>query len=169
MAKEYSVGGNALTLATAAALTLVFLNPTGGGGAGPNFDIMRLWCSQSQTSTSAMFQVQVETQVSLFPNLTSATPRHLKTGDAVASLIVGGTAGAAGTCGVNASAELTGTKTALWGDNFNNLNGYLWVATPREILSMASNFASGLGLYLATTPGAVSGWATGMNYAEGTP
>jgi hypothetical protein len=167
MAKEYSVGGNALTLATAAALTLVFLNPA--AAPDPNFDIMRLWCSQSQTATSAMFQIQVETQVTAFPTLTSATPRPLKTGDSVASLIVGGTAGAAGTCGINASAEGAGSKTVKWGDNFNNLNGYLWVPTPREILSMAAGLASGLGLYLATTPGAVAGWACGMNFSEGTP
>jgi hypothetical protein len=167
MAKEYSVGGNALTLATAAALTLVFLNPV--AAPAPNFDVMRLWCSQSQTSTSAMFQVQVETQASAFPTLTSATPRQLKTGDSVASLIVGATTGAQGTCGINASAEGAGTKTARCGDNFNNLNGYLWVPTPREIISMAAGFAGGVGLYLASTPGAVSGWATGMNFSEGTP
>lgn len=167
MAKEYSVGGNALTLATASALTLVFLNPA--AAPAPTFDIMRIWCSQSQTATSAMFQVQVETQASVFPTLTSATPRNLKTGDSVASLIVGGTAGAQGTCGINASAEGAGSKTARWGDNFNNLNGYLWVATPREILSMAAGFASGVGLFLATTPGAVAGWAAGMNFSEGTP
>lgn len=167
MAKEYSVGGNALTLASASAMTLVFINPV--AAPAPNFDVMRMWASQSQTATSAMFQIQVETQASVFPTLTSATPRNLKTGDSVASLIVGGTAGAQGTCGINASAEGAGSKTVKWGDNFNNLNGYLWVATPREILSMAAGFAGGLGIYLATTPGAVAGWATGINYAEGTP
>lgn len=167
MAKEYSVGGNAFTLATAVGLTLVFLNPI----AAPNesFNILRLWASQSQTSTSTMFNIQVETQASLFPNLTAATPRHLKTGDTVPSLIVGGTAGTAGQSGINASAELAGTKTVMWGDAFNNLNGYLWVATPREALSMVSGFAQGLGLFLATTPGAVANWNTGMNFGEGTP
>jgi hypothetical protein len=167
MSKEYSVGGNALTLATSAALTLVFVNPV--AAPGPNIDIFRIWASQSQTATSAMFQVQVTTQVSAFPTLTSATPRQLKTGDAIASLITGATTGAQSTSGVNASAEGAGAKTVRWGDNFNNLNGYLWVATPREIFSLAANFLGGGGLYLATTPGAVAGWATGMNYGEGNP
>jgi hypothetical protein len=166
MSKEFSLGGNALTLATAAALTLVFLNPSNTIPS-PMFNIMRLWASQSQTATSAMFQIQVETQASAFPTLTSATPRHLKTGDTVASLITGATTGAVGTCGINASAEGAGTKTPIWGDNFNNLNGYLWVPTPREVIEMAPGYTQGLGLYLATTPGAVAGWACGMNFAEG--
>ena len=162
MSKEYSVGGDGLTITGAS--TLVFLNPT--SAPDPNYYILRLWTSQSGTSTSAMQRVQIETQVALFPNLTSAMPRQLKTGDSVASLLVGGTAGAAGTVGINASAELNGTKTVRYGDNFNNLNGYLWVPTPREQISMASGFLSGLGLFLPAAPGTLTNWATGMNYAE---
>lgn len=164
MAKEFSVGGDGLTLANAA-VTLVFLNPI----AAPNvtFDIIRLWASQSGTATSAMQRVQAETQAALFPNLTSATPRQLKTGDTVGSVLVGGTAGAAGTTGINASAELNGTKTVRWGDNFNNLNGYLWVPTPREVMEMVAGFASGFGLFFPAAAGSLSGWATGLNYAEG--
>lgn len=162
MSKEYSVGGDGLTITGAS--TLVFLNPT--AAPDPNYYILRLWTSQSGTATSAMQRVQVETQAALFPNLTSATPRHLKTGDSVASLIVGGTAGAVGTAGINASSELNGAKTVMYGDNFNNLNGYLWVPTPREQISMASGFTQGLGLFLPSAPGTLSGWATGMNYAE---
>jgi hypothetical protein len=113
-----------------------------------------------------MQRVQVETQAALFPTLTSATPQHLKTGDSIASIIVGGTAGAAGTAGINASAELNGTKTVMYGDNFNNLNGYLWVPTPREQISLAAGFTSGLGLFLPSAPGTLTGWAAGCNYAE---
>jgi hypothetical protein len=162
MSKEYSVGGDNLTIA--GATTLVFLNPT--GAPDPNYYILRLWASQSGTSTSAMQRVQVETQNVGFPTLTSATPRQLKTGDGVASLIVGGTVGAAGNCGINASAEGSGTKTARFADNFNNLNGYLWVPTPREQISMASGFTSGLGLFLPSAPGTLTGWAAGLNFAE---
>lgn len=163
MSKEYSVGPTAVMTITGAS-TLVFLNPT--GAPDPNYYILRLWASQSGTSTSAMQPVEVETQTAGFPNLTSATPRHLKTGDGVASLIVGGTAGAQGTCGVNATAEGNGTKTSMFLDNFNNLNGYLWVPTPREQISMASGFTSGLGLFLPSAPGTLTGWSTGMNFAE---
>jgi hypothetical protein len=164
MAKEYSVSGDGLTLANQA-VTLVFFNPT--AAPNPDYEVFRIWCSQSGTATSAMQRVQVETQAALFPNLTAATPRQLKTADTVASLIVGGTAGAAGTAGVNASAELNGAKTVRFPDNFNNLNGYLWVPTPREQISMTSGFAQGLGLFLPVAPTSLSNWAAGMNYAEG--
>jgi hypothetical protein len=101
-----------------------------------------MWASQQGSATSAQQRIQVETQVTAFPTLVSATPRSLKHGDATASIIVGGTAGAAGTCGINASAEGAGTKTVKFGDNFNVLNGFLWVATPRE----THQHAGGLGV-----------------------
>lgn len=166
MSKEYSVGGDGLTLANQA-VTLVYLNPT--AAPNPNYDVMRIWASQSGTATSAMYRFQVTTQASVFPTLVSATPRQLKTGDGVASLITGATSGAIGTAGINASAEGAGSKTVRFGDNANNLNGYLWVATPREIISLASGFGNGLALFLPAAPGSLSNWACGMNYAEGTP
>ena len=164
MSKEYSVGSDNMSLNQSGVCTLVFLNPT--AAPDPNYYILRLWASQSGTSTSAMQRVQIETQAALFPNLTSATPRQLKTGDSVASLIVGGTAGAAGTAGVNSSSELNGAKTVRYADNFNNLNGYLWVPTPREQISMASGFTQGLGIFFPAGPGTLTGWAAGINYAE---
>jgi hypothetical protein len=163
MAKEYTVGADGLTV-PASAVTLLFLNPM--AAPAPDIQIIRLWASQAGTNTSGMVRVEVETQLSSFPTLTSATPRQLKKGDTVASLISGNTTGAAGTCGVNASVEGGGTKTTMWGDNFNNLNGYLWVPTPREIISMPAGFASGIGLYIPSTAGYTL-VATGMNYAEG--
>lgn len=164
MAKEYSLGGDGLTLANQA-VTLAFLNPA--AAPVPDFQILRLWSSQQGSATSAQQRIQVETQVTSFPTLVSATPRPLKKGDTVASLIVGGTAGAAGTCGINASAENGGSKTVTWGDNFNVLNGYLWVPTPREIISMPASYASGLGLYLPAAAASLSNWAVGINYGEG--
>jgi len=93
---------------------------------------MRLWASQRGSATSAQQRVQVEMQASAFPMLVSATPKKLKPSDPNASVITGGATGAAGTSGINASAEGGGTKTVPWGDNFNVLNGYLWVAAPPE-------------------------------------
>lgn len=163
MSKEYSVGGDGLTLANAV-VTLAFINPA----AAPNvsLDILRLWCSQQGSATSAQQRVEVETQVTAFPTLTAATPRHLKFADTVASIITGGTAGAAGTAGVNASAEGGGSKTVIWGDNFNVLNGYLWVPTPREVLNLPAGFASGLGLYFPAAAASLSNWAAGINFGE---
>src|ERR1700674_2116088 len=163
MSREFSVGGDGLTLANAA-VTLVFVNPT----TAPNFNLefIRLWSSQQGSATSAQQRIQVETQVTAFPTLVSATPRPLKHSDPNASIISGGTAGAAGTCGINASAEGGGAKTVKWGDNFNVLNGYLWVATPREVIDMAAGSASGLGMYLPAAAASLTNWAVGANYGE---
>ena len=164
MAKEYSVGGDGLTLANQA-LTLVFINPA--AAVTPMLNVFRMWASQQGSATSAQQRIEAETQVTTFPTLVSATPRHLRRGDTVASLIVGGTAGAAGTCGINASAEGSGAKTVMFGDNFNVLNGYLWVATPREVIELAGSDASGFGLFLPAAASTLSNWACGINYGEG--
>lgn len=163
MSKEYSVGGDGLTLANAA-VTLVFINPP----AAPNvsLDILRLWASQQGSATSAQQRIEVTTQVTAFPTLVSATPRHLKFADTVASIITGATSGAAGTAGINASAEGGGTKTVIFGDNFNVLNGYLWVPTPREVMNLSAGFLSGMNLFLPAAAASLTNWAAGLNYGE---
>lgn len=160
MSREYSVGGGGLTLANQA-VTLVFINP----GATQGIEILRAWAGQTGTATSAQQRVQTNTQVTAFPTLTSATPSKLKFGDP-ASNIAGGTAGAAGTCGVNASAEGAGAKSNIIPDTFNNLNGYLWVPTPREIIALGAGIASGFGLHLPVAPGSLTNWQCGVNFGE---
>ena len=168
MAKEFSLGGDGQSLANQA-VSLVFLNPA--ATPAPEFLVFRLWASQQGSATSAQQRIQAEYQRSPYPTLVSATPAHLKTGDTVASLIVGATTGSIGTGGINASAEGAGAKSTIWGDNFNMLNGYLWVATPREVISMApgntaSGTEAGLGLFLPAAATSLSNWAMGMNYGE---
>lgn len=164
MAKEYSVGGGGLTLANAV-VTLVFINPA--AAVSPMLNILRMWASQQGSATSAQQRIQAETQVTAFPTLVSATPRHLRRSDTVASLITGNTTGAAGTCGINASAEGAGSKTVMFEDNFNILNGYLWVPTPREVIELTAGDASGFGLYLPAAAASLTNWACGMNFGEG--
>jgi hypothetical protein len=130
-------------------------------------NITRMWASQQGTAVSAQQRIQAVTQVTAFPTLTSATPRHLKRSDTVASLITGGTSGSTGTCGINASAEGGGTKTVMFGDNFNDLNGYLWVATPPEVIELTAGDASGFGLFLPAAAASLTNWACGINYGEG--
>lgn len=161
--REFSVGGDGLTLANQA-VTLVFVNPAAAPSV--NLEFLRMWASQQGSATSAQQRVQVETQVTAFPTLVSATPKKLKPGDPNASVITGGTAGAAGTSGINASAEGAGTKTPIFGDDFNVLNGFLWVATPRETIVMPAGFASGLGLFLPAAAASLTNWAAGMNFGE---
>jgi len=159
--REFSVQGGGLTVA--GATTLVFVNPAAAPAA--NLMFMRHWIGQSQNATSAQQRVQIVTQVTAFPTLTSATPTKLKFAD-TASIIVGGTAGAAGTAGINASAEGAGTKTIVWEDAFNVLNGWLLVATPPEARVMPAGSASGQGLYLPVAPATLTNWAFGQTFAE---
>lgn len=158
---EYSVGGSNITVA--GATTMVFINPAAAPNV--NLEIMRCWVGQSANATSAQQRVELETQVTAFPTLTSATPAKLKRASAV-SVITGGTAGAAGTSGINASAEGAGSKTAILDDAFNVLNGWLWVPTPRETIVMPAGSTSGFGLFFPAAPATLTGWTFGVNYAE---
>ena len=166
MPRAYSVGAAGATLANQA-VTLSFVNPGAGGAAGQpgGFEVLRAWAGQSANATSAQQRVQLNTQVTAFPTLTSSAPTKLTFGDP-ASGITGGTAGAAGTCGVNASAEGAGTKTTVFGDAFNVLNGYLWVPTPREVLRIGAGAASGVGLHLPVAPATLTNWVWGLNFEE---
>src|SRR3990167_2516679 len=99
--RGFSLGSNAAAAATgltvAGATTLNFINPI----AAPNVNIafMRHWVGQAANAISAQQRVALVSQVTAFPTLTAATPAKLKRADAV-SVIVGGTAGAAGTSGI---------------------------------------------------------------------
>jgi hypothetical protein len=164
MSREFSVGGDGLTIANAVVTLVGYLPP-----AAPttNIENLRMWASQQGSAVSGQQRIEVVSQVTAYPTVVTATPRPLKFGDATASILAG-VAGAltAGKCGINASAEGAGGKTVFWGDNFNMLNGYLWVATPRETLVMPAGSASSLGLFLPAAAAFLTNWAAGINYGE---
>ena len=161
--REFTVGGAGQTVVGAS--TLIFINPP----AAPNvaLEFLRWWCGQSANATSAQQRIEIETQTTGFPTLgTGVAPRPLKRSDPNASVIVSGTAGAAGTAGVNASAEGGGTKTTIIDDAFNVLNGWLHVPTPPEIISMPAGYAQGVGLYFPVAPATLTNWTFGCNFRE---
>ncbi len=162
MAGTYSLTSAGITLANAV-VTLTFVNPI----ASPNIDMLfrRFWVGQSNNMASAQQRVQINTQVTAFPTLVSATPTKLAIADA-ASLITGNTTGAAGTCGINASGEGAGAKTIIWADTFNVVNGWLLVLTPEEVIEMAAGAASGLGLHLPVAATTLTNWAFGCTWTE---
>ena len=160
MSREYVVSVGGITLANQA-VSLVFINP----GTGQSLEILRCWASQSANATSAQQRIQTNTQVTAFPTVTSTTPGKLKLSDPV-SVIVGGTAGAAGTCGTNASAEGAGAKTVLHNDAFNVLNGWLWVPTPPETIVMNASASAGFGLHFPVAPATLTNWAFGVVFRE---
>lgn len=144
--------------------TLVFINPPAAPSV--NIQLLRATVGQAANATSAQQRVQHVSQVTAFPTLTSVTPQKLKRSDPNASVITGGTAGAAGTCGVNASAEGAGAKTVMWEETFNVLNGYLWVPTPPEVVVFNAGLASGYGLFFPAAPATLTSWAANVNFAE---
>ena len=157
---SYVIPCTSVTVANQA-VTLVFVNP----GVDATLEILRAWISQAANATSAQQRCQLNTQVTAFPTLTTITPQKTAPLDAV-STIVGGTAGAAGTCGINASVEGAGSKTILQPDAFNVLNGWLWVPTPGETIVMSASLASGFGLHFPAAPATLTSWNAGLVYAE---
>lgn len=163
MARTFTISGGGKTLANQA-VTLVFFNPTAAPDV--NYEVLRCWIGQSANATSAQQRVQLVTQVTAFPTLTGATPRPHSIDDPDVSQIVSGTAGAAGTCGIDASAEGAGSKTILLEDAFNVLNGWLWVPTPNETIVMAAGSASGFGLHLPVAAATLTNWSFGITFRE---
>jgi hypothetical protein len=141
----------------------VFINPA--AAPKPNINLIRAWMSQTSSATSAQLAVVVEQVSTAFGTYTNTAPVALKQAGP-ASTITGGTAGAAGTSGTNSSVAATGTIVNFITDSFNNLNGYLWVATPKELITMPAGSTSGLGLGLLTAPSSLLNWSAGLIFAE---
>lgn len=156
----YTLPVVAVTLANAA-VTLAFINPN----TGPSIEIRRAWASQAGVTTTAQQRVQINSQVSAFPTLTSQAPVKTSNLDG-ASAITGATTGAAGTSGINASAEGAGAKTVMNPDTFNVLTGWLWVPTPEEVDIFSSNVAAGVGLHFPAAAGTLAGWSAGLTFRE---
>jgi hypothetical protein len=156
----YTVPATNITLANAA-VTLIFINP----GTTVSLRVLRAWASQAANATSAQQRVQLNTQVTAFPTLVSQTPSKTTSIDQ-ASQITGATTGAAGTTGINASAEGAGAKTVIIPDSFNVLNGYLWVATPTEVFNLPAGASAGGGLHFPAAPTTLSNWNAGITFEE---
>jgi hypothetical protein len=165
MAREYIIPATNITVANQA-VTLVFFQAATAAGSVCALEVLRVAVSQAANATSAQQRVQMSTQVTAFPTLTSQAPLQLKALDP-ASKITGGTAGAAGTSGINASAEGAGGKTVVLPDAFNVLNGYLWVPTPAEtIIESAAATAHGFGLVFPAAPATLTAWNAYLVFRE---
>ncbi len=161
--KVYNLSGDNLTVVNAV-VTLAFINPP---ATGPDIKIVRTAISQAGTIVLRQ-RVQIVTQPTSFPTLVSATPRPGAFAD-IASVITGNTTGAAGTCGVNASAEGAGAKVVYWPDAFDAMAGFLRVLTPEERHEMNGGVSSGIGVYFPVATGAspaTLGWIVNVTYQE---
>jgi hypothetical protein len=160
MARQYTVIGANITVANQA-VTLVVINPL----AGTVIEILRAWVSQHANATSAQQRILLGTKATAFGTYTAATPLKIKTADP-ASGITGNTAGAAGTAGINASAEGAGALTTIIADAFNALNGWLWVPTPGETLMFSAAQSLAFVMQFPAAPTTLTGWNFGVTYAE---
>lgn len=150
-------GGGAGTICT-----LIHIQPL-ATGLGSHIKIKRLWISQDENATSAMVRVSWGWKATAFPTVTSVTPIG-HNADAPTAGIHGGTDGAAGHTGVNASAEGAGGLTTIATDAFNALNGWLWIPTPAEEIEVGpgKSFSLCLPVSAATT----AGWNCGLTFEE---
>ena len=131
--------------------------------AGSNILILRAWCSQSATETSEQLGIQLCLQASTFGTFTSATPRPHFVGGKISG-ITGGTTGAEGLAGVDASTNGAGTKTEIIADGFNNLNGWLWVPVPEERIIVPAD--TSITLAMIGTATTLTNWNAGITFAE---
>src|ERR1700692_2777949 len=162
MSREFTISIGAQTVV--GSTTLINVNPK----AAPNFNIefLRYWVGQSANATSAQQRITLATQVTSFPTLVAFTPVSLKFADPNASIITGNTTGAAGQCGVNASAENGGPLTLAHEDAFNVLNGWLMVPTPPETRIMPAGSTSSMSLKFPVIPATATNWVMGLTYRE---
>ena len=160
MSREYSVSADAQTVV--AAPQLVFLNPAAAPSSG--IELLRAWCSQRANATSAQQGIRLGTKASVFPTMVGQTPAKLKQGDPASGLVSG--VGGAGTAGINSSVNGGGTETGIYADNFNVLNGWLWVATPVDTIMVRGGDTVGIFEQFTSTPGTLTGWSWGVVYRE---
>jgi hypothetical protein len=156
-----------VSVANANPVTLMFLNPKAAASAA-SLEILRCWVSQAANATSAQQRVNIHTQPTSFPTLVATATVVTPLGGANdgASTLTLTTTGAAGTIGSNASAEGAGTKTIILADDFNVLNGWLYVATPPETIIQPAASASGIGLSFPAAPTTLTNWSWGITWRE---
>jgi hypothetical protein len=156
----YIVKGSAITVASAAC-TLAILHSE-SSGLGSVLEVMRAWVSQFVAAPDDEMQsIALMEKSSAFGTYTAATPEPTTPGD-VASEITGATTGAAGTAGIDASAEGAGTEREIYPDSFHLKSGWLWLPTPDERIILGPDKA--LILKLTTTPTTTTGWSFGLEF-----
>lgn len=134
------------------AITLVQLKPVT-----TSLVLLRAWVSQSGSTTSTQQRIQINRK-SAAATVTSFTPIIVGGSDQAAKA-VGGTSAT----GTNASGEGTDTDVLI-ADVFNILNGWLWIPTPEERITVpAGGF---IGLKFPAAPGAALTVTAGFVFAE---
>lgn len=161
MYRTYVVVMENVTVTNSTDLAQCWANP----GVTLSLEFIRACASQRANATSAQCSAALGFKVTAFPTLTSTTPRSHHLSDP-ASAITGGTTGAAGTSGTNATAAGGGAVTYRKNENFNALNGYLWLPNPKETYIANASAASGFGLFFAAAPATLTNWCGELEFSE---
>lgn len=158
----YSVTMQNQTIVADATLVIIHTEST-ANASGSVIQILRAWCGNQASETSDQLGVILGVKASAFGTYTSTAPVPHRAGGP-ATGITGGTAGAESTSGTDASAEGAGAVTPIIYDGFNNLNGWLWVPTPEERITVPADTA--IILKIVGTPGALGNWNAGITFQE---
>lgn len=165
MGKIYSVGSENFTVGTGN--VLLAFQTAATVAAGSNIAIRRVEITQSGSTTAAQIRGAFSTRDTAGTlTMTSVTPTNISPVGGPSSGLSGNTAPAGGTAriGVNSSADSGGTYTNHRVFNFNNLNGYLWVPTPQEVIDVPPSTLWCVRLLAA--PGTTTGWTVQVEFEE---
>lgn len=146
------------------AITLVSLHPL-AAGLGSHIKVKRMWISQDENATSAMVRVDWGWKADAQGTYASATPVGINNYAPTAG-IHGGTDGATGHSGINATAEGAGGYTVIGTDAFNALNGWLWIPTPAEEIEVGYDADQAFILRLPVSATTAAGWNFGVTFEE---
>lgn len=166
MSRVYNVSDNNLTVGTG---NVLFAVRTAADAltAGGNLAIRRIEIGQSGTTTAEMVRGHLATRDTAGTlTMTSVTPRSVSPLGGPASGITGSTApaGTAARVGTDSSADSGGTYVTIRPFTFHNLNGYLWVPTPQEVIEVPP--ATVFVVQLLASPTGTTGWTISVDFEE---
>lgn len=158
----YTVVMEPTTIVANATLVIVHADST-FSSKGSLLEVLRATVSQVDVETQQQLGAVIARKESAFGTYTSVTPRPHSIGGPISG-IVGGTSGAEGTCGVDASAEGAGTVTIIHEEGFDNRAGFLWVPTPEERIIVGPDQA--VIVKMVGTPTTLDNWVATLSYRE---
>jgi hypothetical protein len=160
----YTVSMQNQTIVADATLIIVHTDSTlANTTGGSNLRVKRAWAGQAASETAQQLGIILGLKASAFGTYTSTAPVAHNIGNKPSG-IAGGTSGAEGTSGTDASAEGAGTVTPIIYDGFDNRAGWLWVPKPEEEIILPADTA--IILKIVGTPVDLGNWCAGITLEE---